>query len=248
MDQSEVVSKEFWLAALAREGGAFRAAVSQPDPAAAVPSCPEWTVRDLTVHLGRVYTFVREVLETGKKPPHQQPRPAGNDVLPWFDEVSAAVQTRLGEADPASSAWNWSTQPKLAGFWPRRMAHETAVHRWDAQLVSGTAEPVEAELAADGVTEVLDTWLPSGRATSQAGATGVVRLDALDLDRTWLIRLRAEGIILLDESAVLDESADAQTVVGATASDLLLALWGRRTASSLSVAGDPARFVALQVG
>src|SRR5215469_3181220 len=47
--------------------------------------------------------------------------------------------------------------PAPAGFWIRRMAHETLVHRADAQLAAGAApEPlIEAEVAADAI----DEWL-----------------------------------------------------------------------------------------
>jgi len=249
MDQTQDVSKDFWLAALQREAAAFRVAVDEPDPSAPVPSCPEWTVDDLVVHLGRVYGFVHRVLDAaGDKPERYHERPAGADVLPWFDDVFATLVTRLDATEPEARAWNWSRQPKLAGFWPRRMAHETAVHRWDADMVAGMAEPVEPDLAADGVSEVLDTWLPAGRGTATDAATGLVRLSATDLDRTWLVRTRAEGVTLLDESTVFEAAAEAQTGLGGTASDLLLALWGRLNVTALALEGDPARFAALQVG
>lgn len=249
MDKAQDGSKDFWLAALRREGAAFRAAVTEPDAATPVPSCPEWTVRDLVVHLGRIYVWVRQCVEAaGENPPRSQAEPGGGEMLPWFDDVFAALLTRLDATEPEAPAWNWSTQPKLAGFWPRRMAHETAVHRWDAQMVTGMAEPVEPALAADGVSEVLDTWLPGGRGTTQNGATGLVRLTATDVDRTWLVRLRAEGVTLLDESTVFEEGAEAQTGVGGTASDLLLGLWGRLAPTTLAFEGDPERFAALRVG
>jgi hypothetical protein len=95
---------------------------------------------------------------------------------------------------------------------------------------------------------VLDTLLPMGRAVNQTGATGLVRLSATDVDRTWLVRLRSAGVTLLDEGTVLDNDAEAQTGVGGTASDLLLALWGRLTPTALAVDGDPERLAALVIG
>ncbi len=249
MDQTQDLSKDFWLAALRREGAAFREAVGEPDPAAPVPSCPKWTVTDLVIHLGRVYAWVRQTVEAaGGEAPRSKFRPSDDEALPWFDEMFAAVVTRLDATDPEDPAWNWSTQPRLAGFWPRRMALETAVHRWDAQMVSAMAEPVAADLAADGVSEVLDTWLPAGRGKDERGASGLIRLNATDLDSTWLIRLRPEGVTLLDESTVFEEGSEAHTGVGGTASDLLLALMGRLTPAALTIEGDAARFAALQVG
>lgn len=248
MEQPQDGSKDTWLAAFRREGAAFREAVTEPDPAASVPSCPEWTVRDLVVHLGRLYVYVRAAVEgAGAKPPRPD-QPGEGDVLPWFDEAFAALSTRLDTTEADAPAWNWSSQPDVAGFWPRRMAHETAVHRWDAQMVSGIAHPIEPGLAADGVSEVLDTFLPLGRGVNKTGATGLVRLSATDVDTTWLVRLRPEGVALLDEGTVLDHAAVAQTGVGGRASDLVLALWGRLTPSALAIDGDPERFSALVVG
>ncbi len=249
MSQLNVLSQDVLLTALRREGGSFRTAASAADLSARVPSCPEWTVRRLVGHLGRIYRWVRVVVEAGgAKPARPEPPARGVDILPWFDEALEALLATLAAADPDAPAWNWAGQPPVAAFWPRRMAHETAVHRWDAQIVGGLAEPVDAELAADGVSEVLDTWLPAGKGTPSGAAEGLVRLTATDLDRTWLVRLTAQGVTLLDEGTVLDDSPDAHTGVGATASDLVLALWGRLTAPLLAVEGDPARFEALRVG
>ena len=249
MTETPDVSKAFWLAGLRRDGAMFRTAVGAADPATPVPCCPDWTVEDLVIHLGRIYEWIPRIVEAGgDRPERPQTRPDRDAVLAWFDHAFATLVATLEAADPEAPAWNWSPRPKVTAFWPRRMAHETAVHRWDAQMVSGRAEPVEAELAADGVSEVLDTWLPGGRGTAEPGASGLVRLTATDLDRTWLVRLRTTGVTLLDEGTVFDDTAEAHTGVGGTASDLLLALWGRLTPAVLLIDGDPARFTALRVG
>ncbi len=242
-------AKEFWLEAVRSEGRAFRAAVGALELATPVPSCPEWTVAHLVGHLGRVYEWVNLVVQAGGdkavRPEHRSEDAA---IVAWFDEQYTRLLATLEAADAEAPAWNWATQPPVAGFWPRRMAHETAVHRWDAQFARGTADPIEPELAADGVSEVLDTFLPAGKATAADAGEGVVRLTATDVKRTWLVRLRPGGVLLLDESAVLDDSAEAQTGVAGAASDLLLALWGRQTPSALSFEGHPARFEALRTG
>ena len=51
--------------------------------------------------------------------------------------------------------WTW-TPDHTVGFWSRRMAHEVAVHRWDAQGAAGDPSPIERELAVDGIQEVFD--------------------------------------------------------------------------------------------
>ena len=247
MKQPQALSKEFLLGALRREGGDFRDAVAKSELSALVPPCPEWTVQRLVNHMAGLYEWVCQIIELGgEKPARREAQQRGDDVLAWFDEALATALSTLDKTDPDAPAWNWSTQPDVAAFWPRRMAHETAVHRWDAQMVSGLASPIDHELAADGVSEVLDTFLPAGRAAVTHDAEGLVRLTATDLGQTWLVRLRESGPTLLDEDTIFDESPEPQTRVAGGASDLVLALWGRVPVSVLAVEGDPARFERLR--
>lgn len=135
------------------------------------------------------------------------------------------------------------------GFWPRRMAHETAVHRWDAQLAIAAGEPIEAKLAADGISEVLDTWLPAGRRAVSGQWHGVVQLTATDAAQDWYLRLRGEGVALLDTATVFGhEDHHARVQVTGTASDLLLALWGRIGYDALGVTGDRTLLDGLRTG
>src|ERR671938_68607 len=119
----------------------------------------------------------------------------------------AAFRAAVGQVDaldPGLPAWNPAPQAKRVEYWYRRMAHETALHRWDAQMAVGLGEPIEAKLAADGVTEVLDT------------------------------------------DTLLDDLPHHERVVAAaTASDLLLSLWGRVRFDVLEVAGDTGLLEAL---
>jgi hypothetical protein len=138
-------------------------------------------------------------------------------------------------------AWNWAPQAKKVAFWQRRMAHETAIHRWDAQMAAvGLTEPLEAKLAADVVSEVLDTLLPAGRGRRPADRLGMVALSATDLEQTWHVRLRESGgVALLDTDTLLDDDDLHERVVAAgTASDLALALWGRVGFDVLAITGE----------
>jgi len=47
-----------------------------------------------------------------------------------------------------------------AGFWVRRMAHETIVHRADARHAAGDATDIPADLAADAIDEWLTVMSP----------------------------------------------------------------------------------------
>ncbi|GAA0231033.1 maleylpyruvate isomerase family mycothiol-dependent enzyme [Cryptosporangium japonicum] len=238
---------EFWLDSLRREGAAFRAALTPETLDSPVPSCPEWNVGQLVAHLGAVYRrhgahVGRGVTSDPGGAIDPSAAPAGPAVIEWWDESFRLILAALESTDPASPAWNWSiVQDKTAKFWFRRMAHETAVHRWDAQLGAGAAltESIETRLAVDGVDEVLDTWLPSKHDWDPEGQRGVVTLRTTDADAHWAVRLRGVGISLLDTGTVFDDSPHAQSAVSGTASDLLLVLWGRVPLSVLTIEGNP---------
>jgi uncharacterized protein (TIGR03083 family) len=247
-------TKEFWLAGLRAEATAFASAAAEAPPDAPVPSCPEWTTTDLVHHLGSVYEWTRAVLIRGgtqRPDPREHPQgvPTGEEGLAWWRGRYADLMATLTATDPDAPAWNWAPQSKTASFWDRRTAHETAVHRWDMQIAVAVAEPIEAKLAADGVTEVLDSWLPAGRRRSTDHAHGVVQLAASDAAQEWLIRLRGEGVALLDTDTILDtDEPHARVHALGTASDLMLALYGRVGFDMLELTGDASLLEALRTG
>jgi hypothetical protein len=130
------------------------------------------------------------------------------------------------------------------------MAVETAIHRWDAQVASGPAEPVDSKLATDGITEVIDSLLPAGKRRGPTeGVRGIAALHAVDIGQDWYVRLRGEGIALLDTDTLLDDDHPHERAQATgTASDLLLALYGRVPFDVLEVAGDPRLLQALRTG
>jgi len=246
-------NKEFWLAALRAEAPAFRTAIAEAGPAAPVPSCPEWTVGQLTGHLIGQYRWVNGHVGRGVTTPPEEPHAPGPDTATAaeFDAAFTDLLTRFDVLDPEMPAWNWAPQAKKVAFWQRRMAHETAIHRWDAQMAAvGLTEPLEAKLAADIVSEALDTLLPAGRGRRAADRHGMVALSATDLEQTWHIRLRESGgVALLDTDTILDDDDLHERVVAAgNASDLALALWGRVGFDVLAITGDEDLLECLRVG
>ncbi|MBF9131267.1 maleylpyruvate isomerase family mycothiol-dependent enzyme [Plantactinospora sp. S1510] len=247
-------TKDFWIGALRAEGPTFGAAIAEAPLDVRVPSRPEWNLTDLVHHLGSIYQWVRGVASLGavQAPAPQvvpEDLPTGPAVIEWwrweFDQLMAV----LDRLDPEAPAWNWAPQPKKAGFWHRRMALETAVHRWDAQMAIAAGEPIEAKLAADGISEVLDTWLPAGRRASDQPWHGVVQLVAVDAGQEWFLRLRGEGVALLDTDTILDtDDHHARAHISGTASDLLLALRGRLGFDALDVAGEAQLLEGLRAG
>ena len=252
-------SKEFWLESLRREGNTFLANAAEADVTVPVPSCPGWTVLNLLHHVGGIYRYVQGHVVRGvtTRPEADfrdklvnQDLPPAHEAVAWLGEQLNGVHTLLNSLDQHLPAWNWAPQAKVVAFWPRRLSHETAVHRWDVQMaLHGLAEPIEQRLAADGVAEVLDSWLPAGRRKGPTDRYGVVHLAATDVGQEWFIRLRGEGIALLDTATILDDTdPNEQAVAAGTASDLQLALMGRVGFDVLDVAGDESLLLALRTG
>jgi uncharacterized protein (TIGR03083 family) len=176
-----------------------------------------------------------------------EPVPA--DVLTWWEDQFGAITTTLDALDADTPAWNWAPQAKKAAFWHRRMAMETAISRWDAQMATGVAEPIEAKVASDGVSEALDTFLPAGYRAVTTRPSGLIALQSTDIGQIWHVRLRGDGVALLDTDTLLDDSdPHARAVAAGTASDIMLALHGRVGIDVLEVTGDEQLLQAVRVG
>ncbi|BEL11138.1 maleylpyruvate isomerase family mycothiol-dependent enzyme [Actinoplanes sichuanensis] len=246
-------TKDFWLAALRADGPALWDAVAETGPEAAVSGCPDWTVADLAHHVTEVLHWVRNTVTRGVTAlPEFAPALPATDWPETLDvlrrELTGTIET-LEALDPDFPAWNWAPQPKRAGFWDRRMAHEISVHRWDAESAAGRATPIETKLATDGVSEILDTWLPAGKRQGPTDLHGVVHLVGTDAGQEWFVRLRGSGIALLDTGTILDsDDHHARAKAMGSVSDLQLALMGRKRADQLALSGDPRLFQALRTG
>src|SRR5918995_400213 len=174
--------RDWWVAALRREGAEFAAAAAAADLDDDVPTCPGWTVRRLVSHLSRVHrSALNGVVDGTVEPPALAARPPEDGkLLGWYADGLARLLDVLADAEP-----------HLPDFWPRRLAHETTIHRFDAELAAySKAGGFDPELAADGVGEVVESML-SLRAGEEppASARGDVLVECSDTGDTWLVRL-----------------------------------------------------------
>ncbi len=202
------------------------------DPATPVPSCPGWDVAELLRHTGRVHRWAATMVERSSQ---ERLRREDMDwsipddpveLADWLAAGADFVERRFRAADPATPMWAWGW-PKNAGFWPRRMVHETAVHRTDAEVALGRTPVIDAAVAVDGVEELLDN-LPHAEyfAPHVANLRGEGELLRLrSPEATWLVPLQPDGFSWVRDDQ--DPGADA-TLSAPTASDLLLVLYGRR--------------------
>ncbi len=219
-----------------REDGAALAEAARQGLEPVVPGCPEWTVRDLVAHTGVVHRHKEAIVRNRlREPPRERIEPPlTGDLLDWYEEGLELLIDALGSTDPETPVWTWHEPDRTAGFWCRRMAHETAIHRVDAQASHGVADPVSAELALDGIDEILDVMLVGGlRGEEVGGDRQTIHLHATDGEGEWTLRLLPDAIELARGHGRGDASARGP------ASDLLLFLWGRGRVQKLEVFGDP---------
>lgn len=231
------MDRQGYIEAIGREGGAM-AVAAEGSLDAPVDSCPGWDVRTLLAHTGEVHRFWRQIVERKLQDPREVDRsdtelPDGRDLIEWFRDGIGLLNETLADVDESQPIWSNSPVKKVA-FVPRRMAQETAVHRWDAQSPAGDPQPIEPELAADGIDEMLDVFLVADDQENLAGDGELIHLHRTDGQGEWLIRLGPDGA----EVSRGHEKGDV--AVRGTASDLLLMLWGRIPWDRLETFGDPA--------
>jgi uncharacterized protein (TIGR03083 family) len=150
------------------------------------PACPGWTLFDLADHLGRVYAMVVTAIGTGPAGTLERSavprRPEHQDPTDWLEERLAIMLDGLCSLPETARCWNFVDGPGgPVGFWWRRQAHETLIHRVDAEQACGLpVAPVPPELAADGISELL-------------GLAGLreVRFDELELGEEMSLHLHA---------------------------------------------------------
>ncbi|MDO8390721.1 MAG: maleylpyruvate isomerase family mycothiol-dependent enzyme [Actinomycetota bacterium] len=231
------------LAHLARDGNSFADACEAAGMATRVASCPEWNVSDLVWHLAEVHHFWRTIVGEQRTTweGYEQPlRPTDDAVVEFYRSGLEETVTILAAAHPDQANWTWSHQ-RDAGFVMRRMAHETAMHLWDAQQAAGGERAIDGPLASDGIDEFLDHFL-SGDAGTTDGVGGSVHLHCTDVPGEWTVRPAIEGGFTLSR-----EHAKGDAAMRGAASDLLLVLWRRRPIDTIDVVGDRGvaeRFVA----
>ena len=225
-----------YIAATEREGAAVSAVAAAGAPDAPVPSCPRWTLDRLVGHLGWVYNWVSAHLEARSVTMLNRedvPRPPrGEAVAAWFDDAHARALAALRGIDPATEVWSWAGV-NTGAFWHKRMAHESLIHRWDAENAVGEPGPLDSDLAADGVDELMEVILPFQVAHAEDPLPqGTLHLHRTDGEGEWLCRI-AEGRLVAERI-----HARGDVAVRGTGEQLDLVLWRRLPPDHVEVFGD----------
>jgi uncharacterized protein (TIGR03083 family) len=233
--------------ALRRHGCLLADAAERAGLDEAVPPCSPWLVKDLLRHTGYIHRWAaRHITERAASiidgPPEADILRAGvpdPELLDWFRAGHAALVETLTRADPAVECATFMAAPSPLAFWARRQAHETAIHRADAQSAAGTTPEYPADFATDGIDELIMGFGRRRKYQPGAHGRGKLRVVTADTGDAWSIEAR-DGRLHPDRDTGDDEAGDACTVHG-PASGVYLYLWNRADAPrvGVTVTGDP---------
>jgi len=204
-----------------------------------VPGCPGWDVEALFSHVLGVYRHKLACMQLDANPGERSEGdwgvvPEGVDVRDEIRAVYADLRDMLAGRGEDEATFTWWPDEQTVGFWQRRMAQETTVHRWDAEsAVDGPegAGDVPDDLALDGVDELLGWLRWPWDDVPQPEATGQRVLVAAE-DNAWTITLHERSV------EVVGGSGEADALVAGPASGLLLHLWGRPGEHGIATTGD----------
>lgn len=213
-------------------------------PDAAVPTCPDWRVRDLMVHQGIVHRWAAGHL---RRDEHAGAALAEADILATVGDEELAAWLRTGTRElldtlatvapevPALVFLNDAARPRE--FWARRQAHETTIHAVDAlaaalgRLPTADETGIDTELACDGIDEILRGFFTRGPSRLYAGRPVTVAVAPDDSLQRWTLRAGPDGAVTSH-----GQGGAADVTFTGTAVQLYLGLWNR--GAEITATGD----------
>jgi uncharacterized protein (TIGR03083 family) len=227
---------------LDREFHLLRAAIAGAERTAKVPCCPDWTADQLAHHVAQTYLHKVECIRLGSFPEDWPPRDLDPDPVGVLDEQYAALTASFDAHEAADPAATWHEPDRTVGFWIRRMAHETVIHRVDAEQVAGLElAPIEEDIALDGIDEFLRLFIGyfSTRYPEEYGSA-LREPDRRPLavsagGRRWTLTTSESGVEVEEGAAA---AASAAVTVSGQPSQVLLWLWARTGDGAVRIEGD----------
>jgi uncharacterized protein (TIGR03083 family) len=224
-----------YIGHLERAGGQLSRSARFAGMSAAIPSCPEWTVADLVAHTTHVHRWVTSILAGGDPKAFTFERPGPETALAVYDEGLAELVAALRSASPTLEVWTFLPSESPLTFWARRQAHETSIHKVDAELAAdvGVGE-FDPAFAADGLAELLLGFAANGRFdTDGVTSTRTVTVAPLDVNQAWTLIIGPQAV-----SAVPEARDGSDLTVLGQATDLYRWAWNRAGDDEVSLVGD----------
>ncbi len=198
-----------------------------------IPTCPEWSMRQLVAHQGMVHRWAtahvrgqdRIDTEAVEAEGLQHPHP-GAWLMAGAEVLEAVLESAPADLDVPFFLAD-AGRPRDA--WARRQAHETVIHAVDALSgrLGALPDPEEVDIdpsfAADGVDELLTGFLPRPRQRMHSGIPITVLVRTTDTGHVWTVELsRAPAVV-----HVGSPERPADTTWSGSAVALYLGLWNR---------------------
>jgi len=181
----------------------YCAGLANADTSARVPSCPDWSIEDLSRHLGVVHRWATMLVsERATSRISRSTMLIDSDVVDaeWIRSGASALLEVLRSANPDDAMWAWGADQHVR-FWSRRQLHETFVHRLDLELATGSASFIDPAIALDATDEFLANMKCDGDISLRArdGREGeLFRISATDPPGQWRVRLTPENYEFVD--------------------------------------------------
>lgn len=225
------------IASLRSNGTGLLDSAAALDRDVAINSCPGWRANDVVFHVTKVWNFWTAVVAEQIQDKEQVvnmaelPRPGDDELFDWSRECLEKCAITLEKADKASEFWTWTGANRPVSWVRRRMAQETAVHRWDIENASQSGWKIDPVVASDGIDEFL-MWMAPRMARTAAPVDGTVHIHCTDADGEWTITKVEKQNVIFDRS-----HTSCDTAIKGEANSLLLWIW-RRDGGPLQIFGD----------
>lgn len=201
---------------------------------ATVPSCPRWDVRRLLQHTTKVHHFARWVVQGHDRADFELDTPPDDALFDVYGSGVAGLVTALRSAKDDLAVWTMVPGIPAREFWARRQAHETTIHRIDAELAAGFGvTELAPDYAADGLAELLSQLLPGRVKPDSIPRTFRVSVTPLDANASWTVTASPAGV-----SSYEHATDDADLAVFGMAADLYRWAWNRAGDDEVSLRGD----------
>src|SRR5438270_1932777 len=138
-------------------------------------------------------------MRQGKFPRPWPPEVTGPS-LDLLDREYAQLTAEFAARKPDEETITWYDPEQTVGFWIRRMAQETVIHRVDAELALGEQlAEIPDDLALDGIDEVLERFLAFESVEWHEDFTGLPDTALPPVlvragEGSWLVRAVPEGV------------------------------------------------------
>jgi uncharacterized protein (TIGR03083 family) len=250
-----VLTPERYFAEITASAASLGALIDGADLTLRVPTCPDWTLRQLVIHVGRVQRWAAEIVSTRSaqaiafrdvpdgRLPDDPAEHAG-----WLQAGADRLIAVLGQAGDVP-VWAFGRQ-RPASFWARRVAHETTVHCADAQITVSGAEgqPAASAIVADVAADGIDEWLTEQAAPADGApdmrAAGLAEGESMHVHAADVPDGAGEWMVTHDPAGITVRRVHGKGTIALRggASDLLLVLLQRLPPDipAVQLHGDPA--------